>query len=349
MATLEELMMLDMKRKKELANDELMKRYKSQMESQYDLTISTSSFYPHSVSDMSVTESATMLTMATVDLPELDVYIDSVPEESTSRIPEELIENYSVGVPEGTAEGEIIELATITELATSTTEESTTSDSVSVEIPEIVSPSTVVESVLDLSTVYPAIVTTSEVPAILLTTVDPAIRLKEVRDRVAIERATMFQDSVPMATIDTSENVAKGRKTKKRRGYRGSSTTTVSPGLRELQMELEESRQKWRSLQADKEMNEKKLKMASEIYMMAKSNTPEIIPIPEMPGYTSTLAYPLATGTEILAPLGTVSETTKGRTTVGLLDIHTGEGVAILAGLILSGRFLPIYIFTRFH
>ena len=95
MATLEELMMLDMKRKKELANDELMKRYKSQMESQYDLTISTSSFYPHSVSD---TESATMLTMATVDLPESDVYIDSVPEESTSRIPEELIESYSVGV-----------------------------------------------------------------------------------------------------------------------------------------------------------------------------------------------------------------------------------------------------------
>jgi len=51
-----------------------------------------------------------------------------------------------------------------------------------------------------------------------------------------------------------------------------------------------------------------------------------------------------------LAPLGTVSETTKGRTTVGLLDIHTGEGVAILAGLILSGRFfIYIYSLTRFR
>ena len=298
-------MELDKKLKKELASKELMNTYKRKMESQFDKTTVSVPYSLATTVSESVTELATISSLATTepDIEGSDAPVEQTVKTFSDYQSEIEIVDKDEGVP--------FELATIPVMAELTTE----------IVPEILSSSlpTIFEKDLSISTA------------------DPALRLREVQEKVALERAIMFEETAILAPVEDTSNVDKSKKKAKKKKSRFISTTTVSSEMKELQMELEESKRKWRDLKNEKEMSDKKLKLASEIYMMAKDNTPDIIPIPEMPGYTATLSYPMATGTEILAPLGTVSETTKSRATVGLLDIHTEEGVAIIVGLALSG------------
>ena len=85
-------------------------------------------------------------------------------------------------------------------------------------------------------------------------------------------------------------------------------------------------------------MEEKINQLTVDVFKMAKNDTPVNIPVPMMPGYTSTVVPSMATSPIVLVPMDPVNWATKNDTNVMVLDIKTGTGIAVVTGLIMSGR-----------
>ena len=114
-----------------------------------------------------------------------------------------------------------------------------------------------------------------------------------------------------------------------------SSTTTPLP---DLYQGMAEDKMKWMLNKQEQQMEKKINQLATNVFEMAKNDTPVIIPVPMMPGYTSTVVPSMATRPTLLAPMDPVNWATKNDTNVMVLDIKTGTGIAVVTGLIMSGR-----------
>ena len=124
------------------------------------------------------------------------------------------------------------------------------------------------------------------------------------------------------------------------------SSTTSSPDLADLRRRLEEGRQAWLKREREKKIQMKKDEMAKIVDMMATVATPPEVTVPMMSGDIKMMANPMATDSTLQVPLDIGSRITKGNSTLLILDMQTGKGVAMFAGLIGSGMFFLLIFFN---
>jgi len=173
----------------------------------------------------------------------------------------------------------------------------------------------------------------------------PEITLARMQDRVYKERGLMFKEPIIPVDPEDSKRLARLDVLANREQKMSSKTSsTMSPELAELQKEIEERKQAWIEDKKMKEMQKKKEEMAISVYQLAKDATPTEISVPMMPGYTEMMANPMATDSTLLVPLNTDSRTTRGNSTILVLDMQTEKGVAMLMGLVGSGKFSIILV-----
>jgi hypothetical protein len=174
----------------------------------------------------------------------------------------------------------------------------------------------------------------------------PETTLKGYQDRVYNEREPLSQGSISPGnpevpkSLATIESLAKP----KQKAVLTSSTTS-SPDLADLRRRLEEGRQAWLKREREKKIQMKKDEMAKIVDRMATVATPPEVTVPMMSGNIKMMANPMATDSTLQVPLGIGSRITKGNSTLLILDMQTGKGVAMFAGLIGSGMFFPFNFF----
>ena len=184
---------------------------------------------------------------------------------------------------------------------------------------------------------------TSLVKQLETSTPDPNVLLRELQNRIQLERGVMFMEKTPMAAIDdtmvtSTQMVPRGRKRKTTLFPRLTAASSSTTPLPDLYQEMAEDKKKWVLNKQEQQMEEKINQLTVDVFKRAKNDTPVNIPVPMMPGYTSTVVPSMATSPIVLAPMGPVNWATKNDTNVMVLDIKTGTGIAVVTGLIMSGR-----------
>jgi hypothetical protein len=184
---------------------------------------------------------------------------------------------------------------------------------------------------------------TSLVKQLETSTPDPNVLLRELQNRIQLERGVMFMEKTPMAAIDdtmvtSTQMVPRGRKRKTTLFPRLTAASSSTTPLPDLYQEMAEDKKKWVLNKQEQQMEEKINQLTVDVFKMSKNDTPVNIPVPMMPGYTSTVVPSMATSPIVLVPMDPVNWATKNDTNVMVLDIKTGTGIAVVTGLIMSGR-----------
>ena len=131
--------------------------------------------------------------------------------------------------------------------------------------------------------------TTSLMKQIETSTPDPNVLLKEVQDRVQLERGVMFMENTPMAVIDdtmvtSTQVVPRGRKRKTTLFPQLTAASSSTIPLPDLYQEMTEDKKKWVLNKQEQQMEEKINQLTVDVFKRAKNDTPVNIPVPMMPG-----------------------------------------------------------------
>ena len=167
--------------------------------------------------------------------------------------------------------------------------------------------------------------------------------LSQVKEKIYRERGLMFDEHVIIPTDPGDSrrlDRPSGRATKRKSSAVPS--TTVSPDLEDFRLAVEEEKQLVLKKKAEREAKRKSEDLATLAYEMAKAATPVQVSVPVMPGFPEVLGVPMATDPTLLVPLDTDSRATKESSGLLIIDLQTGKGVAMTAGLLGAGMYIRV-------